>query len=453
MTQTAKSSRKVILGAGWANPLTHDYRVDLAADIHVFADTVELVQGVDYSVSGVGLDAGYSVTITSPGSWAPTNWVLDARPAIDQGADISVGGQFGLAYENALDKLTRRVQRVYDLAARAVKSSISTAVGVSYELPAPQAGMAIGWDDTGTGLENRIGISATELAQFDADVDAAEAAAVAAGNSATSASGSAASALASYNATVAAIAALGNPVVFKGAWDASGGTFPGAGAARAGWEYIVTVPGTVGGVVFEVDDILIAVANNASTTVYASNWYKLESDLVQSVAGLVGVITAAGLKTALAITVADVTDMSANGRSLVAATYSAMRTLLGLVIGTNVQAYDAQLSSLVPQNSQSAAYTFQLTDIAKHVYHPASDTTARTWTIPANASVAFPIGAAITIDNDFGAGALTIAITSDTLVLVGTAGSTGSRTLASGGQATALKVAATRWRISGVGLS
>lgn len=107
----------------------------------------------------------------------------------------------------------------------------------------------------------------------------------------------------------------------------------------------------------------------------------------------------------------------------------------------------------IPQNSQSAAYTLVLSDAGKHIYHPAADTTARTWTIPANASVAFPIGTAVTFDNDFGAGALTIAITSDTLVLVGTAGSTGSRTLASGGQATAIKVAATRWRISGVGLT
>jgi hypothetical protein len=107
----------------------------------------------------------------------------------------------------------------------------------------------------------------------------------------------------------------------------------------------------------------------------------------------------------------------------------------------------------IPQNSQSAAYTLVLSDSGKHIYHPAADTTARVWTIPANASVAFPIGTAVTFDNDFGAGAITIAITSDTLVLVGAAGSTGSRTLASGGQATAVKVTSTRWRINGTGLT
>lgn len=106
----------------------------------------------------------------------------------------------------------------------------------------------------------------------------------------------------------------------------------------------------------------------------------------------------------------------------------------------------------VPQNSQSADYTTVLTDSGKHIYHPSADTTPRTWTISANASVAYPIGTAITFVNDTSAGAITIAITSDTMVLAG-AGTTGSRTLAANGIATALKITATRWMISGSGLT
>lgn len=103
-------------------------------------------------------------------------------------------------------------------------------------------------------------------------------------------------------------------------------------------------------------------------------------------------------------------------------------------------------------NSQSANYTAVAADAGGVIYHPTTDTTPRTWTIPANASVAFEVGTAITFDNDDGAGAITIAITSDTLVQVST-GATGSRTLAAGGSATAWKVTATRWRINGAGLS
>lgn len=104
----------------------------------------------------------------------------------------------------------------------------------------------------------------------------------------------------------------------------------------------------------------------------------------------------------------------------------------------------------IPQNSQSADYTAVLADRGWHIYHPTGDDNPRTWTIPANASVAFPIGTAITFVND--QNTITIAITSDTLVWAED-GSTGSRTLAENGMATALKVTSTRWIISGTGLS
>jgi hypothetical protein len=106
----------------------------------------------------------------------------------------------------------------------------------------------------------------------------------------------------------------------------------------------------------------------------------------------------------------------------------------------------------IPQNSQSAAYTLVLADSGKHIYHPSADTTARTWTIPANGSVAFPIGTAVTFVNDTSGGVITIAITTDTLVL-SPAGTTGSRSLAANGIATAIKVTSTRWIISGSGLT
>lgn len=106
----------------------------------------------------------------------------------------------------------------------------------------------------------------------------------------------------------------------------------------------------------------------------------------------------------------------------------------------------------IPQNSQSAAYTLVLGDAGKHIFHPSADTTARNWTIPANASVAYPIGTAITFVNQDSAGVITISITSDTMRLAG-AGTTGSRTLAANGVATAIKVTSTEWIISGTGLT
>jgi WD40 repeat protein len=128
------------------------------------------------------------------------------------------------------------------------------------------------------------------------------------------------------------------------------------------------------------------------------------------------------------------------------------KTISGASNTLTVDGTDSVGFRTVPQNSQSAAYTLVLSDSGKSIYHPSADTTARTWTIPSNASVAFPVGTAVAFINDTSAGVITIAITSDTLVLAG-AGTTGSRTLAANGMATAIKMTSTRWMISGSGLT
>lgn len=105
----------------------------------------------------------------------------------------------------------------------------------------------------------------------------------------------------------------------------------------------------------------------------------------------------------------------------------------------------------VPQNSQSGNYTAVAADAGKHLIHPSGAGSGDTFTIPANSSVAYEVGTAITFVN-MDSNALTIAITTDTMNLAG-AGTTGSRTLAQYGIATALKVASTTWLISGTNLT
>lgn len=103
----------------------------------------------------------------------------------------------------------------------------------------------------------------------------------------------------------------------------------------------------------------------------------------------------------------------------------------------------------IPQNLQAGNYVLVLGDANKHLYRPSG--ALLTWTIPANASVAFPIGTAITFVNLSGSG-MNLAITTDSLFWLPTA-SSGARVIAANGTCTILKVAATIWILTGVGIT
>jgi hypothetical protein len=167
------------------------------------------------------------------------------------------------------------------------------------------------------------------------------------------------------------------------------------------------------------------------------------------VATFLGTPSSANLATA-------VTDETGTG-SLVFATSP---TLVTPVLGTptsgtlsscTVDGTDAVGFRNTPVNSQSTAYTAVLADAGKTLYHPASDANDRTFTIPANSSVAYAVGTVLTFVN-LSANDLTIAITDDTMYLAG-AGTTGSRTLTEYGIASAVKLASTTWLISGNNLT
>ena len=173
------------------------------------------------------------------------------------------------------------------------------------------------------------------------------------------------------------------------------------------------------------------------------------SSLGTGVATFLGTPSSANLRSAI-------TDETGTGSAVFATSPTLVTPALGTpssgtlssctVDGTNEVGYKN-----IPQNSQSAAYTLVLADAGKHIFHPSTDANARTFTIPANGSVAYPIGTAITFVN-MTSQAVTIAITTDTMYLAKD-GTTGSRTLAQYGSATALKLTSTTWLISGSALT
>ena len=167
------------------------------------------------------------------------------------------------------------------------------------------------------------------------------------------------------------------------------------------------------------------------------------------VATFLGTPSSANLATA-------VTDETGSGLLVFATSPTLVTPVLGTpssgtLSGCTVDGTDAVGFRNTPVNSQSADYTLVLADSGKTIFHPAADNNARTFTIPANSSVAYAVGTVLTFVN-LAAADVTIAITTDTMYLAGE-GTTGSRTLAEYGIASAVKLASTDWLISGNGLT
>jgi hypothetical protein len=102
----------------------------------------------------------------------------------------------------------------------------------------------------------------------------------------------------------------------------------------------------------------------------------------------------------------------------------------------------------LPINAPGSSYTAVLSDAGKTI----AIVSGTTVTIPTNASVAYPTGTTITILNTSGSGNVSISC-ADTFYLANTSGTTGTRTLAPLGVATAIKYVSNAWVISGNGLT
>lgn len=149
---------------------------------------------------------------------------------------------------------------------------------------------------------------------------------------------------------------------------------------------------------------------------------------------------------------ADITDETGSG-SLVFGTAPVISPAApsGTTSGTvTTSASTAGYIGMPQASTTTGALALDASHAGKHVYSTAS----RTVTIPANSAMAYEIGTTISFIAASGA-TVTIAITTDTLLLAGTGtgGAGTSRTLAPHGMATAVKVAATTWYISGNGLT
>jgi len=187
-------------------------------------------------------------------------------------------------------------------------------------------------------------------------------------------------------------------------------------------------------------------------TLAATNGGTGLTSLGTGIATFLGTPSSANLLAAL-------TDETGTGSNVFATSPTLVTPILGTPTSGNLTNCTADGTDSVgfrniPQNAQTGNYTMVLADSGKHIFH-ASGAGAATYTIPAASSVAYPLGTAITFVN-LSSTSISIAITTDTMYL-SSAGTTGTRTLAQYGSATAIKVSGVSssglWVISGSGLT
>lgn len=266
---------------------------------------------------------------------------------------------------------------------------------------------------------------------------------------------------------------------FKGSTDCSGN--PNYPAASKGDAYIVSVAGKIGGasgISVNAGDMYFALADNAGGTQAAvgTSWDTLRTGtgyLPLTGGTISGTLSfdagyyfqLSGGNSAINFDPNDylIYDRTANEFQFnVASTPRLKITGTGIAVtGLTTFSAGADLTAPLaapttteigymgsPFNTQNGNYTFVLTDRGKTIYHTSA--TPHNYTIPANASVAYPIGTIIDIEVESGSGAITLAITSDTLRW---GGSSGSRTLTAPAQASIKKTTVTTWRLVGNGIT
>ena len=158
-------------GNGTASTFDYEFKITAEADLKVTqtdtagVDTV-LVLNTDYTVTGVGNNAGGSITLVA-GALA-SNYTLAIEDNVEVSQLTPFGNQsafYANLHEDSYDKNTRIARKAIYEVDRSIKIPGSVQ-GVDTELPKPEALNLFRWNEDGTALENVETADLITTAQF-----------------------------------------------------------------------------------------------------------------------------------------------------------------------------------------------------------------------------------------------------------------------------------------------
>ena len=150
-------------GNGVTTVFPYTFKLLAQADIEVTVDGVVKTLTTDYTVSGVGVDGGGNVTfVTAPANG--TTVVLHRAMAYKRDIDYQENGDLPAAtLDEDVDRVVMMTQQLGEQNDRSIHMTVGT-TGVDTELPAPEAGKAIGWNATEDGLTNLSALPTSTVA-------------------------------------------------------------------------------------------------------------------------------------------------------------------------------------------------------------------------------------------------------------------------------------------------
>lgn len=157
---TTKITSGPYIGNGIADTFSYTFRVADKTQLSVFEtddNGVEtlLTVDTDYTVSGIGVDQGGTITRTAGALPTDYEWYIRSNYQKTQlTAFQSQGAFFPDLHENAIDQLTFLIQQVCDAVDRSPRLSDSYSGLLPLSLPDPEAGKLLFWKTDLTGFEN-----------------------------------------------------------------------------------------------------------------------------------------------------------------------------------------------------------------------------------------------------------------------------------------------------------